>query len=62
MKGRKEIIINDNTAIAITNYYFTDTNTSEDVKVEFTYGYFIDDNGYLLINVHHSSFPYNPGH
>lgn len=55
-----EIIIDDDSAIAVGNYYFTDANTEKEAKVEFTFGYFKDENGKLLINVHHSSFPYKP--
>jgi hypothetical protein len=45
-------------AIAMGNYYFTDAKTRKEVKVEFTFGYVRDENGKLLINLHHSSFPY----
>ena len=55
-----DIIINGDSAIAMGNYYFTDANTGEEAKVEFTFGYFKDENGKLRINVHHSSFPYRP--
>ncbi len=55
-----DIIINGDSAIAMGNYYFTDANTGKDAKVEFTFGYFKDENGKLRINVHHSSFPYRP--
>ena len=54
------IIINGDSTIAMGNYYFTDANTGEEAKVEFTFGYFKDANGKLRINVHHSSFPYAP--
>lgn len=54
------IIINSNFAVAMGNYYFTDANTGKEAKVEFTFGYNKDENGKLLINIHHSSFPYNP--
>ena len=54
------IIINNDSAIAMGNYYFTDAKTGKETKVEFTFGYIIDKNGDLLINVHHSSLPYNP--
>ncbi len=54
------IIINGDSAIAMGNYYFTDANTGKEAKVEFTFGYFKDENGKLRINVHHSSFPYRP--
>lgn len=55
-----DIIINGDSAIAMGNYYFTDANTEKEAKVEFTFGYFKDENGKLRINVHHSSFPYKP--
>jgi hypothetical protein len=52
------IILEENRAIAMGNYYFTDLEGNE-AKVEFTFGYkFVD--GILKIDVHHSSFPYNP--
>lgn len=56
------IFIDDDSAIAMGNYFFTDANTGVEAKVEFTFGYIKDENGNLLINVHHSSFPYNPEH
>ena len=55
-----DIIINGDSAIAMGNYYFTDASTRKEAKVEFTFGYFKDENGKLRINVHHSSFPYKP--
>ncbi|ALG68883.1 hypothetical protein [Beggiatoa leptomitoformis] len=56
----KDIIIDSDSAIAMGNYYFTDAKTDKEAKVEFTFGYKrgVDDN--LLINLHHSSFPYTP--
>ncbi|MBV7339824.1 hypothetical protein KFU94_68765 [Chloroflexi bacterium TSY] len=54
------IILNGESAIAMGNYYFTDANTGEDAKVEYTFGYQQDENGGLRINLHHSSFPYVP--
>ena len=45
-------------AIAMGNYFFTDLQGNE-AKVEYTFGYkFIG--GQLKIDLHHSSFPYNP--
>lgn len=52
------LILEENRAIAMGNYYFTDLNGSE-VKVEYTFGYKLIS-GELKIDVHHSSFPYNP--
>lgn len=52
------IILAENHAIAMGNYFFT-TVGGDEVKVEYTFGYKVVD-GELKINVHHSSFPYNP--
>ena len=51
-------ITEENRAIAMGNYFFTDLNGNE-AKVEFTFGYTAKD-GQLKIDLHHSSFPYNP--
>lgn len=50
------LILEENRAIAMGNYFFTDVNGNE-VKVEYTFGYKLI-NGVLKIDVHHSSFPY----
>lgn len=52
------IILEENRAIAMGNYFFTDLSGAE-AKVEYTFGYKLID-GALKIDVHHSSFPYNP--
>lgn len=52
------IILEESRAIAMGNYYFTDLDGHE-AKVEYTFGYKLVD-GNLKIDVHHSSFPYNP--
>ena len=51
-----DVILNENTAIAMGNYFFTDPD-GLDVKVEYTFGYLKDDEGKLRIQVHHSSMP-----
>ena len=51
-----DLILEENRAIAMGNYFFTDLNGNE-AKVEFTFGYKLI-NGVLKIDVHHSSFPY----
>ncbi len=51
-----DIILKDETALAMGNYFFTDSNGDE-VKVEYTFGYISDDNENLRIQVHHSSMP-----
>ena len=53
------LILEDNRAIAMGNYFFTDLDGNE-AKVEFTFGYKLID-GELKIDLHHSSFPFpNP--
>ena len=54
------IIIDADSAVAMGNYFFTDAGTGEEVKAEFTFGYVRGADGNLLINVHHSAFPYSP--
>jgi len=44
-------------AVALGNYYFTPKDGKE-IKVEYTFGYFKDDDGKLRINLHHSTLPY----
>ncbi|MEE3083094.1 MAG: phosphoribosyl-AMP cyclohydrolase [Candidatus Thermoplasmatota archaeon] len=50
------IIINGTTAMAMGNYFFT-TPKGDEVKVEFSFGYIVDSNGDLRIQLHHSSMP-----
>jgi len=40
------------------NYFFQSVDGSDEVKVEFTFGYVKDKDNNLLINLHHSSIPY----
>ncbi|MCT4641004.1 MAG: hypothetical protein N4A33_01825 [Bacteriovoracaceae bacterium] len=51
------IIIQGDTALAMGNYFFTDTEGNE-TKVEYTFGYMTDNEGNLRINLHHSSVPF----
>ena len=51
-------ILENNRAIAMGNYFFTDLEGNE-AKVEYTFGYKLVE-GQLKIDLHHSSFPYNP--
>ncbi|MCG8306512.1 MAG: phosphoribosyl-AMP cyclohydrolase [Cytophagales bacterium] len=53
------LILEENRALAMGNYFFTDLNGGE-TKVEFTFGYTKDENGKLRIDLHHSSLPFNP--
>jgi hypothetical protein len=52
------IIINGKSAIAMGNYFFM-TPEGDEVKVEFSFGYIVDSDGSLRINLHHSSIPAN---
>ncbi len=52
-----DIICQGASASAMGNYYFT-TPEGEEVKVEYSFGYFLDSEGKLRINLHHSSMPY----
>ena len=51
-----DVIIGDNTALAMGNYFFPAPDGSE-VKVEYTFGYIEDEKGKLRIQLHHSSMP-----
>ncbi|MBM7068004.1 phosphoribosyl-AMP cyclohydrolase [Actibacterium sp. 188UL27-1] len=53
------IFTTDDAAIAMGNYFFTGPDGAE-TKVEYSFGYVTDDEGNLLINLHHSSLPYDP--
>lgn len=51
-------VTDGDSAIAMGNYYFTDTD-GKDTKVEYTFGYLRDADGKLKINLHHSSLPFS---
>ena len=51
------LILEDDRAIAMGNYYFTDLEGNE-AKVEYTFGYKVIG-GLIKIDLHHSSFPFN---
>lgn len=53
-----DILIHDDFALAMGNYYFT-TADNEEVKVEYTFGYRLDDDDQARIVLHHSSLPYD---
>merc|ERR1712113_794156 len=55
--ANEEIITSGNTAMAMGNYFFTNAEGTE-VKVEYSFGYVLDVEGKLRINLHHSSLPY----
>ena len=56
--GERKIIILKEIALSMGNYFFQSVDGSNEVKVEFTFGYVKDKDNNLLINLHHSSIPY----
>merc|ERR1712151_844778 len=54
-----KIILSGSTAMAMGNYFFTNQADVE-TKVEYSFGYFLDAQGKVRINLHHSSMPYVP--
>ena len=50
-------IIEENRALVMGNYFFTDTMSST-LKVEYTFGYKLS-NDKLVIDLHHSSLPFS---
>lgn len=52
------IITDQDSAMAMGNYYFTKTN-GEEIKVEYSFGYIKDKHDNLKINLHHSSLPFS---
>ncbi len=54
------MILNEATALAMGNYFFTEKGTGAVKKVEYTFGYVKDGDGNLKINLHHSSVPFTP--
>merc|ERR1719379_3030294 len=53
----EEIITSGSTAVAMGNYFFT-TPEGTEVKVEYSFGYFLDAQGNVRISLHHSALPY----
>ena len=51
------ILTEGKTGMAMGNYFFT-TPEGDEVKVEYSFGYILDDLGAVRINLHHSSMPY----
>lgn len=52
------VYTDSDSAMAMGNYWFTGPDGSE-TKVEYTFGYVLDENGNLRINLHHSSLPFS---
>ncbi|MFP8918566.1 hypothetical protein ACLI5Y_17340 [Enterococcus innesii] len=54
-----DTILNGDTAISSGNYYFTSGETNQEVKVEYTFGYMLDEDGNVKIQLQHSSIPFS---
>ena len=50
------IIINGTSVMSMGNYFFM-TPEGDEIKVEFSFGYIVDNTGNLRIHLHHSSMP-----
>ena len=46
------VVLKKNSAIAMGNYFFTETSGNV-VKVEYTFGYFLDENNHLKLSLIH---------
>lgn len=58
----QDIAIDSDSAMVMGNYHFTDARSSDEVKVEFTFGLKRARDGRLVITLHHSSLPYAAAH
>jgi len=58
-ENTNKIITVGSVGMAMGNYFFTDPEGDE-AKVEYSFGYMLDDDGDVRINLHHSSMPYAP--
>merc|ERR1711937_1020167 len=54
-----EIITEGSVGMAMGNYFFTTPEVDES-KVEYSFGYMLDEDGKVRIILHHSSLPYAP--
>ena len=54
-----DILTEGKVGMAMGNYFFT-TPEGDEVKVEYSFGYVLDDDNNVRINLHHSSMPYAP--
>ena len=52
-----DILTAGSVAMAMGNYFFT-TPEGDEVKVEYSFGYVLDADGNVRINLHHSSMPF----
>lgn len=52
-------ILNGDTALSSGHYYFTSGDTLEETMVEYTFGYILDEDGNIRIQLQHSSIPFS---
>ena len=55
--GDRNFILENKIALVMGNYYFLGPD-EEEIKVVYTFGYIRNSNGKPVINLHHSSLPY----
>merc|ERR1719428_2084240 len=55
-ENTEEIITSGGVGMAMGNYFFT--NADGETKVEYSFGYMLDEDGTVRIILHHSSMPY----
>ena len=56
--GERKIVILEKIAIAMGNYFFQGADNKNEIKAEYTFGFIKDDSQKILINLHHSSIPF----
>ena len=56
--SERKIIIFEENALSMGNYFFQSFTDDDEVKVEFTFGYIKNKEENLMINLHHSSIPF----
>merc|ERR1719160_784280 len=56
-----DVITVGSVGMAMGNYFFT-TPAGDEAKVEYSFGYMLDEDGNVRINLHHSSMPYVPAY
>ena len=56
--SERKIIIFEQNALCMGNYFFQSFTDTDEIKVEFTFGYIKNNEENLLINLHHSSIPF----
>ena len=58
--GHQVVKLRPGGATAMGTYFFSPVRKSAETRVEFTFGYRLNADGALKIELHHSSLPYSP--